>query len=75
MFDTLSNREKEVTVLVSKGFSNKEVGQALSLTEKTIKFHLGNIYKKLGVKTRLQLSIKAIRADFPKLEVLSEEEK
>ena len=41
----LSNREAEVAELVSKGLSNKEVANQLFVTEKTVKFHLTNIYK------------------------------
>ena len=42
----LSNRESEVAELVSKGLSNKEVANQLFVTEKTVKFHLTNIYKR-----------------------------
>ena len=48
----LSNREAEVAELVSKGLSNKEVANQLFVTEKTVKFHLTNIYKKMNVKSR-----------------------
>ena len=53
----LSNRESEVAELVSKGLSNKEVASQLFVTEKTVKFHLTNIYKKMGVKSRAQLIV------------------
>jgi DNA-binding NarL/FixJ family response regulator len=42
----LSNRESEVAELVTKGMSNKEVANQLFVTEKTVKFHLTNIYKR-----------------------------
>ena len=48
----LSNREAEVAELVTKGLSNKEVANQLFVTEKTVKFHLTNIYRKLGVTNR-----------------------
>ena len=53
----LSNREAEVADLVSKGLSNKEVANQLFVTEKTVKFHLTNIYKKMSVKSRAQLIV------------------
>src|SRR5476651_2489131 len=53
----LSNRESEVAELVSKGMSNKEVANQLFVTEKTVKFHLTNIYKKMNVKSRAQLIV------------------
>ena len=53
----LSNREAEVAQLVTKGLSNKEVANQLFVTEKTVKFHLTNIYKKMNVKSRAQLIV------------------
>ncbi len=53
----LSNREAEVAVLVSQGLPNKEVAEKLFVTEKTVKFHLTNIYKKMCVKSRAQLIV------------------
>lgn len=53
----LSNRESEVAELVTKGMSNKEVANQLFVTEKTVKFHLTNIYKKMSVKSRAQLIV------------------
>lgn len=53
----LSNREAEVAELVTQGLSNKEVANRLFVTEKTVKFHLTNIYKKMNVKSRAQLIV------------------
>jgi len=53
----LSNREAEVAELVTQGLSNKEVAARLFVTEKTVKFHLTNIYKKMNVKSRAQLIV------------------
>jgi len=53
----LSNRESEVAELVTQGLSNKEVANRLFVTEKTVKFHLTNIYKKMNVKSRAQLIV------------------
>ena len=53
----LSNREAEVAGVISRGVSNKEAASELFVTEKTVKFHLTNIYKKMGVKSRTQLIV------------------
>src|SRR3954447_3472191 len=46
--------ERELTVLqaLARGLSNKAIGHEFWVTEQTIKFHLGNIYRKLGVQNR-----------------------
>ena len=46
--------ERELTVLraLSRGLSNKAIGNEFWVTEQTVKFHLGNIYRKLGVQNR-----------------------
>jgi LuxR family transcriptional regulator, maltose regulon positive regulatory protein len=50
--DALTERELAVMQLLSEGFSNKEIGRKLSLSDNTIKFHLRNIFNKLNVTTR-----------------------
>jgi LuxR family maltose regulon positive regulatory protein len=59
--DPLSQREKEMLQLLANGVSNKEIGAKLFVSENTVKFHLKNIYSKLGVCSRLQ-AINAARA-------------
>lgn len=54
----LTYREADVVVKVCAGHSNKEVGAKLFVTEKTVKFHLTNIYKKAAVVSRAQLIVK-----------------
>lgn len=51
----LSTKESEVADLVAKGFTNREISDRLMLTEKTIKYYLTNIYKKLELSSRAQL--------------------
>lgn len=53
----LSKREAEVAEFVSRGLSNKEVADKLFVTEKTIKFHLTNIYRKMNISSRTQLIV------------------
>ena len=50
----LSNREYEVLQKISEGLSNKEIGQALFLSESTIKTHVSNLLVKLNAKRRTQ---------------------
>jgi DNA-binding NarL/FixJ family response regulator len=54
---TLSPRERQVALLVSKGAANKEIARNLSISERTVKAHLGSIFQKLGVRDRLQLAL------------------
>ncbi len=51
----LSKSEVEVVILVLQGLINREVANKLCVAEKTIKFHLGNAYKKLNISRRSQL--------------------
>ncbi len=50
----LSDREKEMLLYLADGLSNKDMAQRLFVSENTVKFHLKNIYSKLGVANRLQ---------------------
>jgi DNA-binding CsgD family transcriptional regulator len=52
----ISQREAEIIGLILRGFSNKEIGDNLFISLETVKKHVSNIYKKLGVRNRLQLS-------------------
>ena len=55
----LSKREYEVLVMMSKGFSNREIADKLFVSLNTIKTHTSNIYLKLNVKRRTQAIKKA----------------
>ena len=48
----LSERERAVAGLLGKGLSNKAIARAMRVSDNTIKYHLKNIYAKLGVATR-----------------------
>ena len=56
----LSQREREIVVLVAQGFKNKEVAERMFISEQTVKNHLHNIFDKLGVSDRLELALYAI---------------
>lgn len=68
----LSKAEQEVKDLVLQGMSSKDVAERLFVTEKTVKFHLTNIYKKLGVNGRSELIAKHHYTYTPKEEKMSE---
>ena len=53
----LTRREVEILKLVAEGRSNRETGQVLWVTDQTVKFHLANIYRKLGVRNRYDASL------------------
>jgi two-component system, NarL family, nitrate/nitrite response regulator NarL len=56
----LSQREREIVVLVAQGFKNKEMAEKMFISEQTVKNHLHNIFDKLGVSDRLELALYAI---------------
>jgi two-component system, NarL family, nitrate/nitrite response regulator NarL len=56
----LTPREFDIISTVATGCSNKDVGRKFSISERTVKHHLSNIYDKLGVSNRLELAIFAI---------------
>lgn len=58
--DGLTEREREVAILVAQGKTNREIAAALVLTERTIKAHVGNILGKLGLSSRTQIVAWAI---------------
>jgi NarL family two-component system response regulator LiaR len=60
--DRLTPREREVLVLLGRGFSNKRIAQDLQLSEKTVKTHVGHVLGKLGVADRTQAAVVAVRA-------------
>jgi DNA-binding CsgD family transcriptional regulator len=56
----LTHREREIIAKITAGLSNKEVGQAFSISERTVKHHLTNIFNKVGVSNRLALALFAV---------------
>jgi DNA-binding NarL/FixJ family response regulator len=55
----LTSREHEILALVAGGASNGEIAKQLWVTEQTVKFHLSNVYRKLGVRNRTEASRRA----------------
>ena len=60
----LTPREKDVLKLLMKGASNQDIADALGLKIVTVKLHIGNLFKKFGVKNRTQVVLKAQNAGF-----------
>jgi DNA-binding CsgD family transcriptional regulator/N-acetylneuraminic acid mutarotase len=58
----LSDREREILVLVASGASNKEIAQQLVISPNTVKVHVRNIFGKIGVSSRTEAALYAVRA-------------
>lgn len=57
---TFTDREKQVLELLVAGRSNKEIGSALGIEERTVKAHVAKLMRKVGVQNRIALSVHAI---------------
>jgi len=55
--ETLSVRELQVLRLVAKGLANKQIGRSLGITERTVKVHVGHVFRRLGVTDRTSAAI------------------
>jgi len=60
--DTLTERETEVLRLLAQGQANKEIARSLGIGEATVKSHVGRILDKLGVQSRTQAALHAVRS-------------
>ncbi len=65
--ETLTKREIEVLKLISEGLFNKEIAYILSISEKTVKNHVSNIFKKIDVSDRTQAAVYAIKNNIVEL--------
>ena len=71
--EPLTERESEVLRLLARGRANKQISAELFIEEKTVKAHVSSILKKLGVRSRTQAALHAVRAGVVSLEELGEE--
>lgn len=62
--DDLTRREIEVLKLLAEGLFNKEIAYTLDISEKTVKNHVSNIFKKINVSDRTQAAVYAIKNNF-----------
>jgi DNA-binding NarL/FixJ family response regulator len=58
----LSPREMEILGLVSKSYTNEDIGKTLFISEKTVKTHIKNIFEKLGVRNRVEATLVIVRS-------------
>jgi DNA-binding NarL/FixJ family response regulator len=68
LLEALTEREREVLTHTAHGRTNKEIGAALFLSDRTVQGHLQNIYQKLGVTTRTEAVTKALAAGLIRLD-------
>ena len=54
--EPLTSQETRVAVLVARGMTNKEVAAAIFLSPKTVEHHLGNVFRKRGLRSRTELA-------------------
>jgi DNA-binding NarL/FixJ family response regulator len=64
VFQALTRREREVLALLTEGLGNADIAERLSLSEKTVRNHLSNLFDKLGVWTRAQAIVFPRDRDF-----------
>jgi two-component system nitrate/nitrite response regulator NarL len=61
---TLTKRELEITQILAEGKSNKGIARRLNITEGTVKIHLNNIYRKVGVMNRFALIVMTLKGQY-----------
>jgi DNA-binding NarL/FixJ family response regulator len=64
VFDALSQREREILGGISEGLSNAEIADRMSISDKTVRNHVSNVFDKLGVWTRAQAIVFARDREF-----------
>jgi NarL family two-component system response regulator LiaR len=67
LYDDLTPRELEVLKLIAQGLANKEIAEELTISEKTVKNHINNIFSKLHINDRSQAMLYAIRKGLAKV--------
>lgn len=55
--EQLSERERQVLLLAGKGLANKQIGRELGISERTVKVHLGNVFRRIGVADRTSAAL------------------
>ena len=65
--DSLTKREKEILISIANGMSNREISSKLKISERTVKNHIFNLFKKIETNDRTQSAVFAIKNDLVKL--------
>lgn len=65
--DSLTRREYEVLTLIAEGLNNRDIANKLFISEKTVKNHVSNIFKKIEVNDRIQAAIYAYKNNIKKI--------
>ncbi|WP_333638629.1 response regulator transcription factor [Tissierella praeacuta] len=65
--NSLTKREYEILILIAEGLNNKDIADSLYISEKTVKNHVSNIFKKLDLNDRVQAAIFAYKNNIKKL--------
>lgn len=68
LIEELSAREIDVLKLIAKGMTNEEIARTLFISPHTVKNHVSNIYRKMGLDDRTQVAITALRLGLVPLE-------
>ena len=71
--EALTDREAEVLRLLARGKANKQIASSLYVSEKTVKAHVSSILMKLGVQSRTQAALYAVRTGLVSIDELGEE--
>jgi NarL family two-component system response regulator LiaR len=71
--EELTKRETEVLKLLARGKANKQIASGLFINEVTVKAHVSSILMKLGVRSRTQAALHAVRTGLVSIEELSKE--
>jgi non-specific serine/threonine protein kinase len=59
-FDGLTPRERDIAALIAQGKSNKEIAEALSLSNRTVEAHISKVLSKLSFSSRSQIAVWAV---------------
>ena len=70
-WDSLSESERRVADLVARGHSNKEIGERLYMSHRTVGSHLYRIFPKLGLRSRVELARIVVERSFSATERLA----
>lgn len=67
-YEALTDREQEVLELLAEGKTNKEIAESLIISDRTVQTHLSNVFSKMGVSSRTEAVLEAIRRGWLKID-------